>query len=69
MNTNIKKLELVIPTVDNPFGSLEVHMLIPLVLENNKNYPEPKEDVEIKLSEKTVALISELKESLIKDLC
>lgn len=69
MNTKIEKLELVVPSIDNPFGSLELHMLMPIVLEPNKKYPEPKEEVDIKLSEKTVALISELKESIIKDLC
>lgn len=67
-NTQIKKLELTVPTLDNPFGKLELEVLIPLNLEANKQYPTPKENADVELSEKSVALLSQLKDSIIEDL-
>lgn len=67
-NTQIKKLELTVPSIENPFGKLELEVEIPLLLEANKEYPQPKENVDVVLSEKSVELLSQLKDSLVADL-
>lgn len=68
MNTNIKKLELTIPSTENPFGRLDLEVEIPIFFQEGKQYPTPKEDANVVLSEKSVALLSQLKDSIIEDL-
>lgn len=64
----INKIQLTVPTRDNPFGQLSLDVDIPFSFEDFTEYPAEADESDIVLSEESVRLLDEFRKSVIKDM-
>lgn len=64
---NIKDFEVIVPSMDNPFGQLKMELELPFKFELGQKFPPEMEEANIEFSEKTTNLLRQLTLSIIED--